>query len=71
MMSIEQGFALVQHLDREPPMMTDEDICGYLANKGMPNSDESVKQYKWREVMRFMQTNPHVMMQLLNMNEGD
>ena len=38
--------------------MRDEDILGYLESKGMLlQSDDygaQLKQYKWREVMKFM-----------------
>ena len=67
--SIENAFELVQNIlqsTRKKAAMRDEDILGYLESKGMLlQSDDygaQLKQYKWREVMKFMQGNPQVLM---------
>lgn len=54
--------------------MNDEAILHYLDAKGMllkgDDFQAQIKQYKWREVMKFMQGNPHILVQLLSFNDS-
>lgn len=62
--TIEQAFTLVQHIRQQKgkKMISDEDISAYLRSKDVNVNDQLVLQFKWREVIRFMQANPHVLM---------
>ena len=47
-------------------MLTDEEIGAFLRSKGHADSEQTVLQFKWREVITFMEANPHVLLQLLD-----
>ena len=59
--------------------MSELEIVDYIANQKSLNIDGSylknidiqsqIRKFKWKEVMRFMKTNPHILMQLLSLNE--
>lgn len=70
MISIEQAYTLIQRISNTSgrPLMSDSDIGEYLKAKQIEPKPESIKKFKWREVLKFMKMNPHVLMQLLNLN---
>ena len=43
----------------------------YAFSQYLKNSDieYQIRRYKWKEVIKFMQANPHLLMQLLTINK--
>ena len=79
LIDIEEAYAVVQlikraHGERTPSLQQVKEMLtkGQRAtdrSKPAETSKERLQAYKWLEVMKFMQMNPHVLMQMLTIQE--